>query len=51
MDDYYSSGSSVISQEEIQAQVSLLRSLIQELETVKELFNGNLALAKEQRLF
>ena len=50
-DDYYSSGSSVISQEEIQAQVSLLRSLIQELETVKELFNGNLALAKGTETF
>ena len=49
--NYYSSGSSVISQEEIQAQVSLLRSLIQELETVKELFNGNLALAKGTETF
>ena len=50
-DDYYSSGSSVTSQEEIQAQISLLRDLIQQLETVKQLFNGNLALVKGTETF
>lgn len=50
-DDYYSSGSSVTSQEKIQAQISLLRDLIQQLETVKQLFNGNLALVKGTETF
>lgn len=50
-DDYYSSGSSVTSQEEIQTQISLLRDLIQQLETVKQLFNGNLALVKGTETF